>query len=102
MAKRLPDMQILPKLAFKEIVPSSVKPFAMLIGIIIALALMVAVGGPSPAAEQTLGQTLKKIFSTPTPTPRPRKKKSAIAAKKKSPTPTPSPKKSSTPREKES
>ncbi|HYR23945.1 MAG TPA: NlpC/P60 family protein [Chthoniobacterales bacterium] len=44
----------------------------------------------SDAAEQTLGQALKKIFSTPTPTPH-RKKKSATAIKKKSPTPTPTP-----------
>ncbi len=57
---------------------------------------------PSPAAEQSLGNALKKIFSTPTPTPRPRKKKTAVATKKKSPTPAPSPKESATPRGKES
>src|SRR6266404_5722730 len=74
----------------------------MLIRIFIALALMVSTIVPAPAAEQSLGAALKKVFSTPTPTPRPRKKKSAVATKKKSPTPTPTPKKSSTPREEES
>jgi peptidoglycan DL-endopeptidase CwlO len=63
---------------------------------------MVSTVVPSPAAEQSIGDALKKIFSTPTPTPRPRKKKSAVAAKKKSPTPTPTPRASSTPRAKES
>jgi len=63
---------------------------------------MVATIVPAPAAEQSLGAALKKVFPTPTPTPRPRKKKSAVATKKKSPSPTPTPKKSSTPREEES
>lgn len=52
-------------------------------------------------ADQSLGDAIKKILSTPTPTPKPRKKNSASATKKKSPTPSPS-KKSSPAREKES
>src|SRR2546421_1033612 len=74
----------------------------MLIRILIALAVMASAVVPSPAAEQSLGKALKKIFSTPTPTPRPRKKKSAVATKKKSPTPAPSPQESATPPGKES
>jgi cell wall-associated NlpC family hydrolase len=74
----------------------------MLIRIVIALAVMVSTIVPSPAAERSLGDALKKIFSTPTPTPKPRKKKSAVATKKKSPTPTPTPKESATPRGRES
>src|SRR6202011_5498412 len=69
----------------------------MLIRILIALAVMVSTAVPSPAPERSLGDALKKIFSTPTPTPKPRKKKSAVATKKKSPTPTPTPKESSSP-----
>lgn len=53
-------------------------------------------------AEQSLGDAIKKIFSTPTPTPRPRKKKTTTTTKKKSPTPTPIPKKSPIPEKKES
>src|SRR5437762_6455920 len=73
----------------------------MLIRILIALVLMVATIVPAPAAEQSLGAALKKVFPTPTPTPRPRKKKSAVATNKKWPSPTPTPKTYSTPREEE-
>ncbi|HLW34967.1 MAG TPA: NlpC/P60 family protein, partial [Chthoniobacterales bacterium] len=48
------------------------------------------------AAEESLGNTLKKIFSTPTPTPH-RKKKAASPEKKSSPAPSPSPKKRHSP-----
>ncbi len=65
------------------------------------LILIICVGVAAPAthaAEPSLGETLKKIFSTPTPTPH--KKKKGTTSAKKSPTPTPSPspkkKKSST------
>ena len=62
----------------------------------LVLCLFVAVPA-SDAAEQSLGQTLKKIFSSPTPTPRRKKKTTAATAtKKKSPTPTPSPTPSAT------
>src|ERR1700730_1689471 len=75
----------------------------MLIRILIALALMVSTMVPARAAEQSLSDTIKKIFSTPTPTPKPRKKKSSSATKRPSPSPTPSPKKkSSRPTEQES
>ncbi|HZR77979.1 MAG TPA: NlpC/P60 family protein [Chthoniobacterales bacterium] len=65
--------------------------------IIIVLCLFLAVPA-GYAAQDKLGQTLKKIFSTPTPTPH-RKKKSSSSTKKKTPTPTatPSPKKKPSP-----
>ena len=70
----------------------------MLIRVLILFAMIMSpVVLPAVAAEQSLGDALKKIFSTPTPTPRPRKKKSASAVKKKSPTPAPSPSKRSSP-----
>src|SRR5713101_1711708 len=75
----------------------------MLIRILIALALMVSTVTPAPAAEQSLSDTIKKIFSTPTPTPKPRKKKSSSTTKRPSPSPTASPKKKlSRPTEQES
>jgi len=55
--------------------------------IILALILPPAVS-TTGRAEQTLGQALKKAFSTPTPTPH-RKKKTTSTAAKKSPTPSP-------------
>ena len=75
----------------------------MLIRILIAFALMVSAVAPARAAEQSLSDTIKKIFSTPTPTPKLRKKKSSSATKRPLPSPTPSPKKkSSHPTEQES
>ena len=49
------------------------------------------------AAEESVGEKIKKIFSTPTPTPTPHKKKKSTATKKESasPSPTPSRKKKS-------
>ncbi|HJT46347.1 MAG TPA: NlpC/P60 family protein [Chthoniobacterales bacterium] len=72
----------------------------MLLRILIVLAVIASpVEVASPA--ETLGNALKKIFSTPTPTPR--KKKTSAATKKKSPTPTATPaKKPSRAREEES
>jgi hypothetical protein len=74
---------------------------------VLILVLSVSVAAPVARAEETLGQALKKIFSTPTPTPH-RKKKTASAnpTKKKSPTPTAtasaSPKKKHSPASEES
>jgi cell wall-associated NlpC family hydrolase len=70
----------------------------MLLRILILVTCILVAAPASDAAEQTLGQTLKKIFATPTPTPHRKKKTTATAAKKKSPTPTPSP--SSSPKKK--
>src|SRR2546421_9122839 len=47
------------------------------------------------AAEESVGEKIKKIFSTPTPTPTPHKRKKSTTAKKESPSPTSSPKKKS-------
>ena len=50
-----------------------------------------------PLAAQSVGEKIKKIFSTPTPTPTPHKKKKSATTKKESasPSPTPSRKKKS-------
>src|SRR5437764_12355067 len=52
---------------------------------------------PPLAAEESVGEKIKKIFSTPTPTPTPHKRKKSTTAKKEAPsaTPTLSPKKKS-------
>src|SRR4029079_11656071 len=52
---------------------------------------------PLLAAEESVGEKIKKIFSTPTPTPTPHKRKKSTTAKKElaSPSPTSSPKKKS-------
>src|SRR6266446_3625033 len=52
---------------------------------------------PPLAAEESVGEKIKKIFSTPTPTPTPHKGKKFATAKKesRSPSPTSSPKKKS-------
>jgi cell wall-associated NlpC family hydrolase len=55
---------------------------------------------PTFAAEESIGEKIKKVFSTPTPTPTPHKKKKSATAKKEkkespSPSPTSSPKKKS-------
>src|SRR5947209_7869297 len=67
-------------------------------GLVVAMCICFAAGA-ADAAEQSLGDTLKKIFSTPTPTPH--RKKKTTASPKKSPTPvpasSPSPKKKSSP-----
>ena len=68
---------------------------------VLILVLSVSVAAPVARAEKTLGQALKKIFSTPTPTPHRKKKTgSATSAKKKSPTPTTTP--SASPKKKHS
>ena len=73
----------------------------MFLHTLIATALIVSIAAPV-RAEQSVGDAIKKIFSTPTPTP-PRKKKKATTKKgtpspsprasgrKASPSPTPSP-----------
>src|SRR5436309_1543951 len=52
---------------------------------------------PPLAAEESVGEKIKKIFSTPTPTPTPHKRKKSTTAKKEAPSasPTLSPKKKS-------
>src|SRR6266853_4410632 len=52
---------------------------------------------PPLAAEESVGEKIKKIFSTPTPTPTPHKRRKSATAKKESPSPSPtsSPKKKS-------
>jgi len=60
--------------------------------------VVVAFFAPSPPiAAQSVGEKIKKIFSTPTPTPTPHKKKKSATTKKESasPSPTPSRKKKS-------
>src|SRR5437870_9347644 len=46
---------------------------------------------PPLAAEESFGEKIKKIFSTPTPTPTPHKKKKSTTTKKESPSPSASP-----------
>jgi len=53
----------------------------LLRALILVLCLFVA-APVSDAAEQTLGQALKKIFATPTPTPHRKKKTTAATARK--------------------
>jgi peptidoglycan DL-endopeptidase CwlO len=55
--------------------------------IFVVFALLVI--GPTHAAEETLGEKIKKAFSTPTPTPTPHKKRRSTS-KKKSASPSPS------------
>src|SRR5437667_5098600 len=57
--------------------------------------ILSAACSPSLAAEESVGEKIKKIFSTPTPTPH--KKKKSVTTKKESasPSPTPSRKKKS-------
>jgi cell wall-associated NlpC family hydrolase len=75
----------------------------MLIRLLIVISLLGATAIRAPAAEQSLGQAIKKIFTAPTPTPTPRKKKRSSKTKKESPSPSPTPrKKSSRTAEKES
>src|SRR6266496_5821404 len=59
--------------------------------------ILSAACSPSLAAEESVGEKIKKIFSTPTPTPTPHKKRKSAATKKESvsPSPTPSRKKKS-------
>jgi peptidoglycan DL-endopeptidase CwlO len=64
---------------------------------VLLLAALAAVGEQTIRAQESLGEKIKRIFSTPTPTPA-RKRKHPTA--KKSPTPTPSP--SSSPKHKKS
>src|SRR5207249_11301685 len=69
-------------------------PFRFTAVTIVAIAFF----APSPPiAAQSVGEKIKKIFSTPTPTPTPHKKKKSATTKKESasPSPTPSRKKKS-------
>jgi peptidoglycan DL-endopeptidase CwlO len=59
-----------------------------LIGLVLILSL-----APARAAEETLGEKIKKVFSTPTPTPTPHRKKKSTTAKKESASPSASPSK---------
>src|SRR5437660_1567468 len=52
---------------------------------------------PPLAAEESVGEKIKKIFSTPTPTPTPHKRKKSTTAKKESASPSPPKKKSVSP-----
>src|ERR1700730_3108698 len=65
----------------------------MLVRVFLVIALAASAVAHAPAAEPSLGDTIKKIFSTPTPTPTPRKKKRL--SKKPLPSPSASPKKKS-------
>ena len=57
--------------------------------ILVLMFLLAAAAAPiTEAAEQSIADTIKKIFATPTPPPR---KKTSATRKKKSPTPTPTP-----------
>src|SRR6267154_4965115 len=59
--------------------------------------ILSAVISPPLAAEESVGEKIKKIFSTPTPTPTPHKRRKSATGKKESPSPSPtsSPKKKS-------
>jgi cell wall-associated NlpC family hydrolase len=73
----------------------------MLVRVLIIIAVILWPIGTARPADESLGDSIKKIFATPTPTPH-RRKKVATATKKKWPTPTPTPwKKSLPPREAE-
>jgi cell wall-associated NlpC family hydrolase len=67
----------------------------MLVRILILLTCVTLAATVNDAAEPSLGQTLKRIFSTPTPTPH--KKKKSAPAKKKSLLPTSTPAKRASP-----
>jgi cell wall-associated NlpC family hydrolase len=63
---------------------------------LIITALLIASVVAPVEAEQTIGDAIKKVFSTPTPTPARKKKKSASTKKERSsPSPSGSPRKSS-------
>jgi len=64
----------------------------MFLRTLIATALILSIAGPV-RAEESIGNTLKKIFSTPTPTPARKKKKTTT--KRETPSPTASGKKAS-------
>lgn len=55
----------------------------MFFRLLILIAVIVLPIETARPAEQSLGQALKKAFSTPTPTPKPRKKTATTATKKK-------------------
>src|SRR5213079_869375 len=55
--------------------------------------ILSAACSPSLAAEESVGEKIKKIFSTPSPTPTPHKKKKSAATKKESASPSPTPRK---------
>src|SRR6267154_1142119 len=52
---------------------------------------------PPLAAEESVGEKIKKIFSTPTPTPTPHKRRKSATVKKESPSPSPTSEPSETP-----
>src|SRR6266496_4328801 len=63
----------------------------------VASVLILSVAPSPPLVAQSVGEKIKRIFSTPTPTPTPHKKRKSAATKKESvsPSPTPSRKKKS-------
>src|SRR5438552_9005741 len=65
----------------------------MVIRAFIASVLVLALALSTRAAEESIGEKIKKIFSTPTPTPTPHKKKKSAATKKESASPSPTPRK---------
>src|SRR5437868_14478394 len=72
------------------------RPTILELSIFVAsLLILSATISPPLAAEESVGEKIKKIFSTPTPTPTPHTRKKSTTAKKESPSPTSSPKKKS-------
>ena len=57
----------------------------------VASVLILSAAVSPPLAAQSVGEKIKKIFSTPTPTPTPHKKKKSATTKKESPSPSASP-----------
>jgi peptidoglycan DL-endopeptidase CwlO len=56
---------------------------------LIFLLLLFLALSPAHAAEETLGEKIKKVFTSPTPTPTPHKKKKSSTTKKESASPSP-------------
>src|SRR5438874_3517660 len=66
--------------------PTILKLSAFLASVLILSASI----SPPLAAEESVGEKIKKIFSTPTPTPTPHKRKKSSTKKKESASPSPS------------
>ncbi|PYK68556.1 MAG: hypothetical protein DME45_06810 [Verrucomicrobia bacterium] len=62
----------------------------MVIRTLIASVLVLSLALSARSAEETVGEKIKKIFSTPTPTPTPHKKKKSSTTRKKSASASPS------------
>ncbi len=61
--------------------------------LVLVLVLVLGPAGLTRAADESLGDKIRKVFATPTPTPTSHRRHKQSAKKKSSPTPTPSPKK---------